>query len=105
MGEWKSAFALFHSNEGCTTAHPDKAADKEIADLKVFCPNKVNGCTWSERLKFLQVRLFLICHSLISLVFATFFLIPCKEGGLMNSCLFVHMILTSFYWNMFIRFF
>ena len=44
-GEYKSAFTFFHSNEGCIAAHPDKAADKEMADLKVFCPNKVNGCT------------------------------------------------------------
>ena len=64
-------------NEGCIAAHPDKAADKEMADLKVFCPNKVNGCTWREKFKFLQVSLFLIYRSLVPLVSATFFLTPC----------------------------
>ena len=60
LGENKSAFTFFHSSEGCSEAYPDKIADKEIAELKVFCPNKVNGCKWSEKLKFLQVSLFLI---------------------------------------------
>ena len=56
----KAAFTFFHSKEAYCQANPDKAADKEIAELKVFCPNKLNGCTWSDRLKYLQVSLFLI---------------------------------------------
>ena len=99
IGEHKYAFTFFHSNEGCSVAHPDKAADKEIADLKVFCPNKVNGCTWSERLKFLQVSFFLVCRALVSLVSARFFLTPCWGGGSYEFMLVhqhVHMILTSF---------
>ena len=35
---------------------PDKFADKEIAELKVICPNKGNGCIWNASLKFLNVR-------------------------------------------------
>ena len=91
ISEHKSAFTFFHSNGGCSVAHPDKAADKEIANLKVFCPNRVNGCTWSERLKFLQVSLFLVCHSLVSLVSAMFFLPLAGEGVLMNPCLSINM--------------
>ena len=40
------------------TYYPDKFADKEIEELKVFCRNKSNGCTWSDKLKFLSVIFF-----------------------------------------------
>lgn len=60
LGENKSAFTFFHSNEGSAAAFPDKATDNEIANLKVNCPNKTNGCLWSNQLKYLQVSLFLI---------------------------------------------
>ena len=44
----------------------DKFADKEIRELKVFCQNKVKGCIWSDRLKFLEVSLFFIQQTLIA---------------------------------------
>ena len=60
LGENKYEFTFFRSNELWGEAYPDRIADKEISELKIFCPNKVNGCTWIERLKFLQVSFFLI---------------------------------------------
>ena len=60
LWENKSTLTFFHSNEAYCAAYEDKCVDKEIAKLKVFCPNKVNGCTWNGRLKMLQVSLFLI---------------------------------------------
>lgn len=40
------------------TYYPDKFADKEIGQFKVFCSNKSNGCTWTGRLKYLEVSCF-----------------------------------------------
>ena len=38
-----------------SAAYPDKFADKEIGELRVFCRNKVKGCSWSDRFKLLEV--------------------------------------------------
>ena len=40
------------------TYYPDKFADREIGELKVYCVNRENGCLWSNSLKLLEVNLF-----------------------------------------------
>ena len=90
LRENKSVFIFFHSNEEYGAAYPDKIADKEIAELKVFCPNKRNGCVWSERLKFLQVS-FPPCRG------ESYEFLPVRP----YNC----VTLTSFSWNLFISFF
>lgn len=40
-----------------TTHYRDRFAEREIQELKVICPNKENGCTWSDRLRLLGVHL------------------------------------------------
>ena len=46
------------SGDLSVTYYPDKFADREIGQLIVICRNKVNGCTWSDRFKFLDVSFF-----------------------------------------------
>ena len=43
------------SGDHNVTYYLDKFADREIGQLIVICRYKVNGCTWSDRLKFLEV--------------------------------------------------
>lgn len=40
------------------TYYPDKSADREIQELKVYCVNKDSGCTWRDKLKLLEVDFF-----------------------------------------------
>ena len=44
------------------TYYPDKFADKEIGQFKVFCSNKSNGCAWTGRLKYLEVSCFWVIN-------------------------------------------
>ena len=62
---WNYYFSLFRNGIWPTVGKtniayfPDKFADKEIAELKVICPNKGNGCIWNASLKLLNVRHYL----------------------------------------------
>ena len=49
-------------------SYPDKFADREIWEQLVECQNKENDCTWTDRLRHVEVKIQLSTYYLVNCV-------------------------------------